>query len=506
MAISDAVNSSLVSKVTGYKIGKLAQNSTQNLPMRIAIIGEANTANQSTLDNEPTEILTANQGGLLYGFGSPIYHALRVLLPLSGSGVSGIPVVVYAQTTPGGATAKQIEVATLGTATANTTHTVRIAGRTNVDGQSYSFAVNIGDTSSEISEKIEDAINAVIGSPVSATSTDYEAVLTSKWEGATSDELQVYIETNGNDAGLTYAIQQLASGSGTPDVQTALNMFGSTWNTIVVNCYGSNSTVLNALEDFNGIPDPTSPTGRYSAITMKPFFALFGSTIDNPTTITDTRKAEVTNVLCPSPLSEAFSFEAAANGATLLAVQAQNNPHMDISGQYYPDMPIPVDGNIGSMATYSFRDAFVKKGASTVELFNEKYKVCDFVTTYHPDGEVIPQFRYVRSLVQDLNIFYGYYLLEQQYVVDKVIANNDAVVSVTGVIKPKDWKQILSVYFDGLERRAIIVDSEYSKETLQVGISESNPDRLETAIKYKRSSFGRISSTNAEAGFNIGTN
>jgi hypothetical protein len=239
---------------------------------------------------------------------------------------------------------------------------------------------------------------------------------------------------------------------------------------------------------------------------MKPFFALFGSTIDNPTTITDTRKAEVTNVLCPAPLSEAFSFEAAANGATLLAVQAQNNPHMDISGQYYPDMPIPVDGNIGSMATYSFRDAFVKKGASTVELFNEKYKVCDFVTTYHPDGEVIPQFRYVRSLVQDLNIFYGYYLLEQQYVVDKVIANNDAVVSVTGVIKPKDWKQILSVYFDGLERRAIIVDSEYSKETLQVGISESNPDRLETAIKYKRSSFGRISSTNAEAGFNIGTN
>lgn len=506
MAISDAVNLSLVSKVTGYKIGRLAQNVTQNLPMRIAIIGEANTANQLTLDTNATEITSAKQAGLLYGFGSPIYHVMRILRPVSGEGVSGIPTVVYAQAEPGGAAARIIEIASLGTATANATHTVVISGRDQIDGQAYNYNVEVGDTSAEISLKIENAINAVLGSPVLATSTAYEATLTSKWKGDTANELVVTVETNGNDAGLTYTVTGTQAASGTPSIAGALNQFGEIWNTIVINCYGDNSKVLDALEAFNGVPDPDAPTGRFSSTIMKPFFALFGSTEDDPTSITDSRKAEVTNVLCPAPQSSGFGFEAAANAGLLLAVQAQNTPHTDISGKSYPDMPVPTNGDIGSMSAYVNRDAFVKKGASTVEFANDKYRVCDFVTTYHPDGEIPVQFRYVRNLVIDLNVFYGYYLLEQLNVVDKVIAGDDAIVSVTGVIKPKSWKQILSSYFNELEQRALITDNAFSKESLVVGISTSNPDRLETSFRYKRSSFGRISSTTAEAGFNLGTN
>lgn len=506
MAISDAVNLSLISKVTGYKIGRLNQNVTQNLPMRIAIIGEANTANQATLDTDATEITSAKQAGLLYGFGSPIYHAMRILRPVSGEGVSGIPTVVYAQAEPKSAADRIIEVTVLGTATANATHYAVVSGRDNVDGQTYAFNVEIGNTSAEICAKIEDAVNAVIGSPVSAKSTNYETTLISKWKGATANEIVVTIDTRNNDAGLTYAVNDIQAASGTPSIAAALASFGNVWNTIVINCYGSESTVLDALEAFNGVPDPDAPTGRFSATIMKPFFALFGSTANDPTSITDNRKAEVTNVLCPAPLSSGFSFEAAANAATLLAVQAQNTPHTDIAGKSYPDMPVPSNGNIGNMAEYVNRDAYVKKGASTVEYFNGSYRVCDFVTTYHPDGEIPVQFRYVRNLVIDLNVFYGYYLLEQQNVVDKTILSDDANSSVASTIKPKDWKQILSNYFVDLESRALISDAAFSKSSLVVGISTSNPDRLETTFGYKRSSFGRISSTTAQAGFNLGTN
>lgn len=504
MAISDAVNNSLVSKVTGYKIGRLAQNSTQNLPMRIAIIGEANTANQSSLNEDATEITSAKQAGILYGFGSPIYHVMRILQPVNGGGVLGIPVVVYAQETPVGATANVQEITPLGVATANVTHYVTVSGRNTIDGQTYAFNVNVGDTTNDISQKIEDAVNGVLGSPFSATSTDYEATLTTKWKGATANDAVVTIDTNGNAAGITYTIQSVTVGSGTPSIAGALAQFGNTWNTIVVNCYGDNSTILNALEAFNGIPDQDDPTGRYASTMMKPFFALFGTVEDDATTVTDSRLNEVTNLACPAPNSSGMSCEAAANYATLLAVQAQNNPHTDISGQFLPDMPVPSNGQIGSMAEYSFRDSAVKKGCSTVEFVNGNYKVCDFVTTYHPEGEIPVQFRYVRNLVIDLNIFYGYYLLEQQYVVDKVISTDDANISVSGVIKPKDWKAILGGYFDRLSERALIVDSAFSFEGLQVGISSSNPDRLETQFPYKRTSFGRISSTTAQAGFNLG--
>lgn len=70
-------------------------------------------------------------------------------------------------------------------------------------------------------------------------------------------------------------------------------------------------------------------------------------------------------------------------------------------------MPTPL--SIGAMNVYLNRDAFVKKGSSTVSLFAGKYLVEDFVTTYHPVGETPPQFRYVRNLDIDFNVRYTYY-------------------------------------------------------------------------------------------------
>lgn len=505
--ISDAVNLSLVSKVTGYKIGKLPQPTPQNLPQSVAIIGQANTANQGTLDPNGVTITSAQEAGLIWGFGCPIHRAVSILLPSSGGGLLGIPITIYAQPEAAGATESVFEVSPTGIATENATHTLVICGREGINGQFYNFTVNVGDTSDDITAKIETCVNAVLGAPVIATSNDYDAILTSKWKDKTSNEINISINTNGKDAGITYVFNQTSFGSGVPNIGPSLDLFGDKWHTIVVNCYGGESTILESLESFNGVPDPNNPTGRFGSIIMKPFFALFGfvgNQLNATTAYTDTKKLEVTNVACPAPNSKGLTCEAAANVANLLALQAQNSPHKDISGQYYPDMPIPSNGDIGPMGQYINRDQTVKMGCSTVEFSNERYKVCDLVTTYHPDGEVPPQFRYVRNLVIDLNVFYTYYLLEQLYVVDRVISVDSANVTADGVIKPKDWKQIVSSMFDDLERRALIVDTDFSKTSLIVGISETNPDRLETAFPYKRSSFGRISSTTAQAGFNLG--
>jgi hypothetical protein len=94
-------------------------------------------------------------------------------------------------------------------------------------------------------------------------------------------------------------------------------------------------------------------------------------------------------------------MEAAANDAVLFAVTAQNTPELDILNKFYSDMPTPT--LIGSMADYNNRDLFVKKGCSTVDLVSGKYQVKDPVTTYHPDGEIPPQFRYRRDMMIDWN-------------------------------------------------------------------------------------------------------
>ena len=402
MAISNAVGSERVSRVVGYIITKgNFSNTTPNLPQRIAILGEANAANQGSLDVTPTEITNSQQAGQLYGYGSPIYTMMRILRPNSGSGIGGIPTVVYPQASSG-ATAAEREVTPVGTATANGTHTLVINGRKSVDGGKYDFTIASGDNPAAIVAKMITSVNNVLGAPVIATNGTGKIVLTSKWEGLTSEELDVSVDSNGLNLGVTYGVVSSATGAGSPSVVSSLNSFGEDWNTVVINPYGA--AAFDDLEAFNGIPDPTSPTGRYTGIIMKPFIALYGDKTDDPSVLTDSRKIQVTNAACPAPMSKGYDMEAAANMALLFARVAQDTPHLDVNALTYPDMPIPANGDIGSMIDYDFRDSIVKKGSSTVTLNSGRYKIEDFVTTYHPDGENPPQFRYCRNLMLDFNV------------------------------------------------------------------------------------------------------
>ncbi len=503
MSISTAVDIDRISRIVGYKLTKgNFSNVTPNLPQRISILGEANTANQASFTADaPQEITTVKQAADLYGYGSPLHIVMRILRPLNGGGVGSIPTIVYPQAETGVAAVR--DITPTGTADANGIHTVVINGRRGVDGGSYDFQVTTGDNVATICDNIVAAINSVLGTPCIATDSTTKVVATSKWTGLTSNGLTITIDTNGADCGITYAVTSPTAGSGTPDISASLALFQNEWNTIVINTY--DTATLDDLAAYNGIPDPENPTGRYQGIIMKPFIALFGSRSNAPLSITATRKDDVTNALCPAPYSAGLPMEAAANMAVLFAKTAQENPHLDVNAKFYPDMPIPSNGNIGTFADYEYRDAYVKGGSSTVMLVSGKYQVQDFVTCYHPDGEVPPQFRYCRNLMLDFNIKYGYRLLEEIHVVDHAIATDTDIVSVGNVIKPKQWKQIVGKYADELGKRALIADVPFMKNSIEVGLSTTNPDRLETFFRYKRTGIARIASTTAEAGFNFGT-
>lgn len=501
---NNAVGIERISHIVGYKLsGGNFSNRTPNLPQAIALLAEANSANQATMLQEPTLVRNAHAAGIMYGFGSPIHQAMRILKPRFADGVGGIPITVYVVPEASGAAARVQTLTVTGTATAAATQYVRVAGRTELDGYVYAINVVVGDTPTDIATKIKDAINGVPGSPVSATSALGVVTATTKWKGATAQDVTLFMDTSGGDAGLTYVVVETANGSGTPVVMPVLEKIENKWETILLNGFGTNTTIMSALETFNGRPDTDAPTGRFRGVVMKPFIALTGSVAENPSVITDQRKNEQTIAICPAPKSDGMPIEAAANVCVLFARVSQDTPHLDVQNMYYPDMPTP--GNIDLMAVYDERDAMVKKGCSTVVLNDNRYQIVDFVTTYSPEGEISPQYRFCRNLMLDFNVKFGYYLLEQQYVVGHVIASDNDTVAASKVIKPKQWKGILRDYATDLGLRGLIANVAFMQDNINVGLSTANPDRLDTEFKYKRSGFLRIASTEAIAGFNYGS-
>lgn len=504
-SISNAIGEEAKSRVSGYNIsGQSFTNDTPNLPQIIALFGEANTANQNTLSLVGREVTSADEAGRIYGYGSPIHQQMRVLRPISGDGVGGIPTIVFPQATAGGATATTINWAVTGSVTKNQTHYVTVSGRNSIDFTPYAVNLVIGDTAAIVAGKIADAVNAVLGSPVTSTATLAAIAHVTKWKGLTSKEVNIAMDVNGDSAGLTYSQTSRVEGAGAVDLAPSLAQFENNWYTTVINPYAID-TVFDALEAFNGFPSDI-PTGRYAGQIFKPFMAFFGSTKSSKTdliAITDAadRIEQCTNVLCPAPNSLGHSWEAAANVVALFARRMQDQPHLDVNAMSYPDMPVPTNGVIGDMSEYTNRDYLLKKGCSTVTLEKGKYKIQDLVTTYHKEGENPLQFNYCRNINLDFNFSFGYRALEDVFVKDRVLVQDNQLVEVDKAIKPVEWKGIVFDYIDDMAVRALISDPAYSKANTMVQINATNKDRFDTQTRYKRTGIARIESTTVKVGF-----
>jgi phage tail sheath gpL-like len=504
------LDSSRVSRVVGYTIkpGDFGNN-IGNLPQRIAILGEGNDANQASFDTTPFQFTSAKQVGDKYGYGSPLYQIARILRPVTGNVVGGIPTVIYPQLADGGATATifKLGVTVATTVTKTTTHTAIVNGRKSIDGARYDFKVTVGDDAATVRQSIIDAVLDVEGAPCIPSENVTDVDFTSRWKGASSTDLDVEIDTNGEAAGVVYATLTGTSGTGTVDVPTSLALFGEEWNTIVINPYGT-SEFAN-LETFNGTITDTTNTGRYAPNVFKPFIAIAGSKLSTTAgllAITDAaaRKDQVTNVIAPAPNTKAFDWEAAANMAVTHAILWQDEPHRSNGDVQYLDMPIPTDSDIGDFVDYDNRDLLVKGGCSTVMLKNGKYSVQDYVTTYHPDGENPPKFRYARDLNIDWNYGFAWRIVVERDIQDNAIMKDGEVPSVDNTISLAMVKQLLAGHNQSMNNKALITDLEFANSTIQVSIGTGNPARLNVTCSYKRTSTANVVDTVAEVDFYYG--
>jgi len=171
VALSTAVDPNAVARVVGIKTDFVnLRGTTPYLPMRIAVIGQGNTASQASYATTKNTVTSAKTVGDTYGYGSPLHLAVLQLLPQNGDGVGIIPVTVYPLKDDAAGVAAGGRITPTGTQTTQDSYKIVI---NNIDSQSFVLAV--GDAVADALDLIIPAINAIAEMPVIASYGDVSA-------------------------------------------------------------------------------------------------------------------------------------------------------------------------------------------------------------------------------------------------------------------------------------------------------------------------------------------
>ena len=499
MALSTAIDASAVASVTGIESKFQLRGGTGAflLPQRIAVIGQGATA--ATYSTDKQQHLNATSVANAYGFGSPLHKAAQLLFPLNGDGVGTVPVTFYPLEDASGAVAEVQTITPAGTATAAGVFYVLVNGE-----RSGAIVVSVGTTAAQFATAAAAAINANISLPAIGADATGSTTVTSKWAGSSSAGLVVSIE-GPTDAGLTFAVATTVTGLLNPDVDSALNQIGEAWETIVVNCLEiSDTTTLDKYSTFNGSAEDNS--GRWGAITHKPFVCLTGNTSTAVTAATvesDTRKTDLTNVSIPVPGTVSLPLQVAARAAARIGRLANNVPAHDYENQTLTGVSAGTDSQ---QWNYVERDTAVKAGSATTGLRSGELVLKDVVTMYHPDGDPLPAYRFVVDIIKLMNVTYNIAIPfeSDDWSGAPLIEDNQPTAEPTAK-KPKMAKAVVASIIDGLGLAAILTGIEASKAGIMVEIDSQNPKRLNIRAPVTVSGNTNIKSVTQEWSFLLGT-
>lgn len=469
---------------------------TRFRPSRIVVVGQGD----ADVEYATTErrVFSAYQGGALYGFKNPIYKALQALF-MPGYDVGDIPVIVHPleQPSSGGAQAAGTVTPT-GAGTETQTYYALV---NNV--RSNAIVTVSGDAVADFCDKAVAAINAVLGMPGTATDGTTLFTFTAGWEGesgnAATDGVKIEM-VSPDDPDFTFVVVQPTGGAGTVSTSAAITALqnDTEWNTHIINCLeSSDDTTLDAYAVMG--------ESRRDSQVHKPLVVVTGTSAPMATAyaITDAMKTDRTNVIAVNPSSNDLGCVIAATWVREICKIENADPASDYGNAKLAGLT-PTDTTTEFAS--SLRQTAVLAGCCTANVKNGVLVISDTVTTYHPDGEEPPGYRYVCDISKTATmIFNEDLLIENGHWLDGVpLVPDDQAVRNPNAKKPKMFKAQLNALYDNAALDAIISDPDYAKENSTVAISSVNAKRLDVKSVFKLSGNCNVVSLDISYGFYYG--
>jgi len=489
MAIDVTARARVVGIDTKFK--NLSKGATFNLPQRIALVGQGNSA--SVYSTTKRQVTSAFDVGTLYGFGSPLHLAAKELFPVNGDGVGTIPVTVYPLVDDASGVAASGDITITASQTVSASYKVKV---NNIESEE--FVIASGDAEPAIRAAMISAINAVLDMPVIASDGTTKVDLDSKWEGTSANDLYVEVVSTTETGIATFAYTQPTGGLVNPDVDDALNQIGDVWETLVINCMDvADTTSLGKYQTFGD--------GRWGQLTRKPLVVFTGNlntTVSNAIAVPDARKTDKVNAQIVAPGSKNLPFVVAARGVARIAVLANNNPATDYGRQELTGITPGLDSE---QWDYTEQDTALKGGSSTGKVVDGVLTLADTITFYHPDGDPNPAYRYVVDIIKLMNVIYNLDLEFTKAEWDGAPLIPDNQVTTNPLAKqPKMAVAAIAAILDNLGLDAIISDPKTAKANTSASIDSQNPKRLNVETTVQLSGNTNIISVDLNFGFFFG--
>jgi phage tail sheath gpL-like len=471
-----------------FKVGVgAAKGAIPLLEQRIAVLSEGNTDKQSEIAQDGGKLtpLSSKEVAEIAGYGSPSHLAAIMLFDNLPQDVDVTFFFV-----PESGTGTITSFAMTGTGTVVTkTGTLTL----DVMGERVTVDLIKDETLAEALVKIKDAINADINLPcdVKTATPTTNIDIDSKWKGQSAIELNVY-EFSNTSEGLTWAFVK-TPGVGEVIPTTELNKFVNDWYPHVLNCLGNGAAnaILDEFENFNG--RPADGNGKYVPTNMTPAVFWTGtqdSIIANLSAVTDPRKNYNTNIYFPIPSIKEFTFIGACEALAKFVKLSNPAPELDIVDEVMLYATPPDDLDVGTITDYNVRDSLVKSGCSTVNFKENKYHVGDLLTTYRPDGEVDPVFKFVRDNMLIFNLIDQIKKLNER---NKNKTNAPNALPKASILTPDLYKaKILNEIIRPFVDAGYLLDFDYAKDNIDVGVNPTNAGRYDVVTANLITSLIRI--------------
>jgi len=405
-------NTLAVSNVAGIENAQFSPDS-EVVPSKTLVIASFDPAKTLVVPDVPKRVFSGDEVGDESGFGFAAQRLVEKTLLASG----GIECWVVYQDEDGSAVQSTGDI-DFASSTGVKAGTLEL----NIAGDVIPVAIATDDSADDIATKVVAELaktkhkKVMVTAAVNGTTTS-QVDFTAKSAGPFGDDITLGFNRAGGTAptGVSYVVTDMASGTGLPDISTALASLGQNdlankeQFTEVVHGNGQDSTTLDAISVYVGEGDTFA--GVYKKAVAKPFYFATGDTGTGSSALTallalgNGRKLDRGNAVIALDGSISHPAELAAAAIGLTAAIGNVRPPESYEGLVLPEI-WPGEANDAWTNLGDSRDDAVHAGISPCIEVNGAAVLQNVVTFYHPDNvsDKSNAYRDVVSVKKHLNI------------------------------------------------------------------------------------------------------